>query len=31
VIVVQQIESNVLYPMIVGRTVDLHPVAICWR
>ena len=28
VFVVQQVEGNVLYPMIVGRTVDLHPVAI---
>jgi predicted PurR-regulated permease PerM len=28
VLLVQQVEGNVLYPMIVGRTVDLHPVAI---
>lgn len=28
VIVVQQLESNVLYPIIVGRTVALHPIAV---
>ena len=28
VVVVQQVEGNVLYPMIVGRRVDLHPVAV---
>jgi len=28
VLLVQQVEGNVLYPMVVGRTVDLHPVAI---
>jgi predicted PurR-regulated permease PerM len=28
VVLVQQVEGNVLYPMIVGRTVSLHPVAV---
>jgi putative heme transporter len=28
VLIVQQLEGNVLYPLIVGKTVDLHPVAI---
>jgi predicted PurR-regulated permease PerM len=28
VVLVQQLESNVLYPWIVGRTVELHPVAV---
>jgi predicted PurR-regulated permease PerM len=28
VILVQQVEGNILYPMIVGRTVSLHPVAV---
>lgn len=28
VVLVQQVEGNILYPTIVGRTVDLHPVAI---
>ena len=28
VLLVQQLEGNVLYPLIVGRTVDLHPVVI---
>ncbi len=28
VILVQQIEGNVLYPLVVGRSVELHPVAI---
>ena len=28
VILVQQLESNVLYPWIVGKTVELHPVAV---
>ena len=28
VLLVQQLEGNVLYPVIVGKTVDLHPVAI---
>lgn len=27
VIVVQQIEGDVLYPLVVGRTVELHPLA----
>jgi predicted PurR-regulated permease PerM len=28
VLVVQQVEGNILYPLIVGRTVHIHPVAI---
>jgi predicted PurR-regulated permease PerM len=28
VILVQQLEGNVLYPVIVGRTLELHPVAV---
>jgi predicted PurR-regulated permease PerM len=28
VILVQQLESNVLYPWIVGRTMELHPVVV---
>ena len=28
VVLVQQLESNVLYPWLVGRTVELHPVAV---
>jgi predicted PurR-regulated permease PerM len=28
VVLVQQLEGNVLYPFIVGRTVELHPVAV---
>lgn len=28
VILVQQLEGNVLYPLVVGRSVELHPVAI---
>ena len=28
VVVVQQVEGNILYPMVVGRTVQLHPVAV---
>ena len=28
VILVQQLESNVLYPWIVGRTIELHPVVV---
>ena len=28
VVLVQQLESNVLYPWIVGRTVELHPVVV---
>jgi putative heme transporter len=28
VLLVQQLEGNVLYPFIVGRTVELHPVAV---
>lgn len=28
VIVVQQLEGNVVYPFLVGRQVDLHPVLI---
>ena len=28
VVLVQQLESNVLYPWIVGKTVELHPVAV---
>jgi predicted PurR-regulated permease PerM len=28
VLLVQQLEGNVLYPLIVGRTVQLHPVAV---
>lgn len=28
VIVVQQLESNVLYPFIVGRTIQLHPLVV---
>ncbi len=28
VIVVQQVEGNLLYPLVVGRSMDLHPVAI---
>ena len=28
VLLVQQLEGNVLYPFIVGRTVQLHPVAV---
>ncbi len=27
VIVIQQLEGNVLYPVVVGRTLNLHPVA----
>ena len=28
VVLVQQLESNVLYPWIVGKTVELHPVVV---
>ena len=28
VVLVQQLESNILYPWIVGRTVELHPVVV---
>jgi predicted PurR-regulated permease PerM len=28
IVVVQQVESNVLYPTIVGRQMELHPIAI---
>lgn len=28
VLLVQQLEGNVLYPLIVGRTVDLHPLVV---
>lgn len=28
VLLVQQLEGNVLYPIIVGRTVDLHPLVV---
>ena len=28
VVLVQQLESNILYPWLVGRTVELHPVAV---
>lgn len=28
VLLVQQLEGNILYPMIVGRTVELHPVVV---
>jgi putative heme transporter len=28
IIAVQQLEGNVLYPMVVGRRLSLHPVAI---
>ena len=27
-VIVQQVEGNVLYPMIVGRTLELHPIVI---
>jgi len=28
ILVIQQVEGNLLYPMVVGRAVNLHPVAI---
>ncbi len=28
ILLVQQLEGNVLYPLVVGRSLDLHPVAI---
>ena len=28
VVLVQQLESNVLYPSIVGRTIDMHPLVV---
>ncbi|MDP9133856.1 MAG: AI-2E family transporter, partial [Actinomycetota bacterium] len=28
VVVVQQVEGNVLYPLLVGRSLNLHPLAI---
>jgi len=28
--VVQQVEGNLLYPLVVGRQVRLHPLA-CWH
>ena len=28
VLLVQQLEGNLLYPVVVGRSVELHPVAI---
>ena len=28
VILVQQLESNVLYPWVVGRTIDMHPLVV---
>jgi predicted PurR-regulated permease PerM len=28
VVAVQQIEGNLLYPLVVGRTVELHPAVI---